>query len=81
MTEPDRTSSLSRAMKALQTSVSGAGPAAAASYTLLGAILLLGGLGYLLDERFGTAPAFVAGGLVLGAVVGLYQLAKTLWRR
>jgi F0F1-type ATP synthase assembly protein I len=58
-----------------------AGPAMTASYTLLGAILLLGGIGYALDSRLGTSPAFVATGLVLGVVVGLYQLAKMLWRR
>ena len=79
--EPDRTSSLARAMKALQANMTSAGPAVAASYTLLGAILLLGGIGYVVDSRFGTSPAFVATGLVLGVVVGLYQLAKTLWRR
>jgi F0F1-type ATP synthase assembly protein I len=81
MPEPDRTSSLARAMKALQANMTGAGPAVAASYTLLGAILLLGGIGYVVDSRFGTSPAFVVTGLVLGVVVGLYQLAKTLWRR
>jgi F0F1-type ATP synthase assembly protein I len=81
MPEPDRTSSLARAMKALQANVTSAGPAVAASYTLLGAILLLGGIGYVVDSRFGTSPAFVVTGLVLGVVVGLYQLAKTLWRR
>jgi F0F1-type ATP synthase assembly protein I len=58
-----------------------AGPAAAASYTLLGAILLLGGIGYWLDSRFGTSPAFGATGLLLGVAVGFYALAKTLWRR
>lgn len=68
-------------MKALQVNMVSAGPAVAASYTLLGAILLLGGLGYALDARFGTTPVFVVGGLLLGVAAGLYQLAKTLWRR
>jgi F0F1-type ATP synthase assembly protein I len=81
MPEPDRQSPLTRAMKAFQANMSGAGPAMTASYTLLGGILLLGGIGYVVDSRFGTSPAFVATGLVLGVVVGLYQLAKTLWRR
>ena len=57
------------------------GPAVAVSYALVGAILLFGGLGYALDARFGTAPTFVAIGLLLGVALGLYQLAKWLWRR
>lgn len=81
MPEPDRTSSLTRAMKALQANMTGAGPAIAASYTLLGALVLLGGIGYALDSRFGTSPALVVAGLILGVGVGLYSLAQTLWRR
>jgi F0F1-type ATP synthase assembly protein I len=81
MPEPDRTSPLARAMKALGANMTSAGPAVAASYTLLGAILLLGGIGYALDSRFGTSPAFVVAGLLLGVVVGLYSLATMLWRR
>ena len=81
MPDHDRLSSLARAMKALQANVTEAGPAIAASYTLLGAILLLGGIGYALDARFSTSPAFVVTGLLLGVGVGLYLLAKMLWRR
>jgi F0F1-type ATP synthase assembly protein I len=81
MPDSERESALARATKALQANMTTAGPAVSASYTLLGAILLLGGIGYALDARFGTAPAFVATGLLLGVVVGLYQLAKVLWRR
>ena len=46
----DRARSLGRSLKALQTSVERAGPAAAASYSLIGAILLLGGIGYGCDD-------------------------------
>jgi len=81
MPDPDRLSSLARAMKALQVSVTSAGPAIAASYTLLGSILLLGGIGYAVDSRFSTSPAFTVTGLLLGVGVGLYLLAKMLWRR
>lgn len=55
-------------------------PAAMASYTLIGAIVLLGGIGYALDEWRGTSPWFLLGGLILGLVVGFYELARTLWR-
>jgi F0F1-type ATP synthase assembly protein I len=51
------------------------------SYTLIGAILLLGGIGYALDEWRGTSPWFLFGGLILGLIVRFYELAKTLWRR
>lgn len=69
-----------RALKALQTTISRSGPAAMVSYTLIGAIVLLGGIGYAIDEWRGTAPWFLVGGLVLGLIVGFYELAKALWR-
>lgn len=68
-----------RSLKALQETVSSSGPAATASYTLIGAIMLLGGIGYALDEWRGTSPWFLFGGLVLGLIVGFYELAKTIW--
>ena len=66
-------------MKAFQENVSHAGNAAAASYTLIGAILLLGAVGYAIDRWQETSPWFLVGGLFLGVVVGMYELAKTLW--
>lgn len=69
------------ALKALQTTVLSSGPAAMVSYTLIGAIVLLGGIGYAIDEWRGTSPWFLFGGLVLGLIVGFYELAKkTIWR-
>jgi F0F1-type ATP synthase assembly protein I len=58
-----------------------AGPAAAAGYTLIGALLLLGGIGYALDRWLGTAPWCLTGGLLLGIIVGFYELAKTVWSK
>jgi F0F1-type ATP synthase assembly protein I len=55
------------------------GPAAAVGYTMIGAIVLLGGGGYALDVWLGTSPWFLLGGLMLGLVVGFYELAKTIW--
>jgi F0F1-type ATP synthase assembly protein I len=72
--------SITRATRALQENVSRSGPVAGASYTLIGAILLLGGLGYFLDGRLGTRPWLVVTGLLLGIVVGFYELIKTTWR-
>jgi F0F1-type ATP synthase assembly protein I len=72
---------LERSAKSFQENAERAGPAAGASYTLIGAILLLGGLGYAIDAWRGTAPWFLVGGLLLGIVVGMWELAKTVWRR
>jgi F0F1-type ATP synthase assembly protein I len=71
----------SRSLKALQANFTRSGPAASVSYTLIGAIILLGGIGYAIDEWRGTSPWFLFGGLVLGLIVGFYELAKTLWHR
>ena len=70
-----------RSLKVLQSTINRAGPAASVSYTLIGAIILLGGIGYAIDEWRGTSPWFLFGGLILGLIVGFYELAKTLWRR
>jgi len=64
----------------LQSTISRSGPAASVSYTMIGAIIRLGGLGYAIDEWRGTSPWFLFGGLVLGLVVGFYELARTIWR-
>jgi F0F1-type ATP synthase assembly protein I len=65
-----------RSLKSLQDAANQAGPAAAASYSLIGAVVLLGGAGYGLDQWLGTSPWCVLGGLVLGMVVGFYGLVK-----
>lgn len=74
-------SSLVRALQALQAGVQQAGPAATASYSLIGAILLVGGAGYLVDRWLGTDPWFLLAGLLLGLATGFYQLARSVWRR
>jgi ATP synthase protein I len=79
MARNDRARSWGRSLKTLQTNVERAGPAAAASYSLIGSVVFLGGLGYGCDRWFGTSPWGVVGGFVLGVVVGLYLLAKAVW--
>jgi F0F1-type ATP synthase assembly protein I len=76
----NRGSSLGRALTFFQENVRRSGPAAAASYTLVGAIILLGGIGYVVDRWWGTSPWFLLVGLLMGIVVGLYEVAKTIWR-
>jgi F0F1-type ATP synthase assembly protein I len=73
--------SYSKAARSLQENASRSGSAAAVSYTLIGAILLIGGLGYGFDVWRGTSPWGVFVGLMLGIVVGFYELIKTTWRR
>ena len=72
---------LERSTESLQETAERAGPAAGASYTLIGAIIVLGGLGYAIDSWRGTSPWFLLGGLLLGIVVGMWELAKTVWRK
>ncbi len=76
---PDDTDFLARSFRYLQENIRKSGPAAAASYTLIGAIILLGGIGYAVDEWRGTSPWFLLGGLLLGLIVGFYDLAKTVF--
>jgi F0F1-type ATP synthase assembly protein I len=79
MTTSNRDSSFHRATKSLQENISGAGGVAAASYTLVGGIILLGGLGYLVDSWRGTSPWFLLTGLILGMVVGFWELVKAVF--
>ena len=65
----------------LQDSFQRAGRTAGASYTLIGAIVLLGGLGYFGDLWLGTDPWLMVGGLLFGMVVGFYELARVVWGR
>jgi F0F1-type ATP synthase assembly protein I len=72
---------LEKAARAFQDNVISAGPVASASYTLIGAIILLGGIGFALDRWLGTTPWFLLAGLLLGLIVGFYELAKAVWPR
>jgi len=75
----DRGFSLERAAQSFQETVTRAGPVALASYTLIGAIIVLGGIGYVLDFWLGKDHWFLLGGLLLGLIVGFYELAKAVW--
>jgi F0F1-type ATP synthase assembly protein I len=81
MADDDRSRRLARSVGAFQDAVQRAGPAAAAGYGLIGALVVLGGIGYALDRWLNTAPWCLVGGLLLGIVVGFYELAKTVWSK
>ena len=73
--------SLAHATKALQENVSRSGPVAGASYTLIGAIILLGGIGFAVDQWQASSPWGTVIGLALGLIVGFYELIKVVWPR
>jgi ATP synthase protein I len=80
MAKKDSRFSFARSTKVFQDNVNRAGPAASASYSLVGAIVVLGGLGYAADRWFGSAPWGAFSGLMLGLVVGFYELVKSVRR-
>ena len=69
------------ANKALQDSLDRNEPRIIASYALIGAILLLGGVGYAVDWWQGTSPWFLLVGLTVGILFGFYNLVASLRRR
>jgi F0F1-type ATP synthase assembly protein I len=81
MARKKRGFSYEKAARSLQDTATRSGPVAGASYTLVGGIILLGALGYGFDQWRGTSPWGVVTGLLLGIVVGFYELIKTVWRR
>jgi F0F1-type ATP synthase assembly protein I len=68
-------------LQGLQGSAQQAGPAAAAAYSLVGGIIVCGGIGYAIDAWRGSSHWGLIIGLALGVVVGFYQLIKATWRR
>jgi F0F1-type ATP synthase assembly protein I len=81
MRDDNRGFSLARSLTYLQENLRRSGPVMMAGYTLIGAILLLGGIGYLIDQWMQTSPWLLLVGLLAGVVVGFYELAKTVWHQ
>jgi F0F1-type ATP synthase assembly protein I len=70
---------LARSAQSLQENITRSGPVAGAAYTLVGGIILLGGIGYAVDVWQDTSPWFLVTGLFFGIVVGFYELVKTVY--
>ena len=51
--------------------------AMSASYTLLGSILVLGGIGYYLSNKYGNILWFISLSMA-GVVIGMYELYKQM---
>jgi F0F1-type ATP synthase assembly protein I len=81
MARKDPKSLLERSAKALQENAEQSGPAAGASYGMIGAIIVCGGLGYGIDVWRGTSPWGLVGGLMFGIVVGMWEIAKIAFRK
>ena len=71
----------SGANEALQDTLQSNEPRILASYALIGAILLFGGIGYGVDAWAGTSPWLLLIGLVFGVLFGFYNLVSSLKRR
>lgn len=76
----ERESFVSGSLRHLQENLRRAGPAATASYSLIGAILLLGGGGHLIDRWQGSGHWGLLTGMLAGLIVGFYELAKAVWK-
>ena len=73
---------LERATESFQENVARSAPIAAVSYTLIGAIILLGGIGFVIDKwRGGSSHVFLIIGLILGIVVGFVDLARFIFKK
>jgi F0F1-type ATP synthase assembly protein I len=81
MPDDERGLFLARSLQFMQEALRKSGPAAAAGYTLIAAILVMGGIGYALDAWLETFPWCLVAGLLLGIIVGFVELAKTIWRK
>jgi F0F1-type ATP synthase assembly protein I len=76
---PDTRVSVDRgALEAMQSTLDRGEPTIVASYALIGAILLFGGCGFAADRYLGASPWCLLGGLLLGIVVGFYQLIRVV---
>lgn len=74
-----RLNQISNSFTYLQKIVKQSGPAMNASYSLIAAVMLLGALGYLIDRWRNSSPVFLLCGLLMGLVVGFYEIAKIIW--
>jgi F0F1-type ATP synthase assembly protein I len=74
----DFSSTSARANRALQDNVDRNEPRIVASYGLIGAILLLGAVGFAIDRWADTSPWALVFGLAAGILLGFFQLLRTV---
>lgn len=78
--DPSRDRFLARANESMEENLSRNTPAILVSYGLIGAILLFGAAGYLLDRWLDTTPRLLLAGLVVGIVIGFVRLRRLVRR-
>jgi F0F1-type ATP synthase assembly protein I len=66
------------ANRALQDNLDRNEPRIVASYALIGAILVLGSIGFAIDRWAGTSPWLLLVGLAAGILLGLVQLLRSV---
>jgi F0F1-type ATP synthase assembly protein I len=66
------------ANRALQDNLDRNEPRIVASYALIGAILVLGGIGFAIDRWAGTSPWLLLVGLAAGILVGFVYLLRSV---
>jgi F0F1-type ATP synthase assembly protein I len=76
----ERIAITSDAVESMQENLSRGEPAIFASYGLIGAIMLLGGLGLIADRYLGSTPWCLMAGLLAGLGIGFYGLIRVLRR-
>ena len=76
----DRENYLNKSIKQFQRFVRQSGPAASASYALLGSVLFLSLIGYYVDQYFESSPTYLIIGLCLGIIIGFYELYKSIFK-
>ena len=81
MSEHSRRFPSGRSMQRLQENLRRDEPGILASYTLVGAVVVLGAIGYGVDVWNATSPWFLLLRLLTGIILGFINLAKIVWRR
>lgn len=74
----NRQSDAAESNKALQETLDRGEPRIFAAYSLVGAILLCGAIGYGIDAWAGTRPWCVIAGLLIGIAIGFYSLISSV---
>jgi F0F1-type ATP synthase assembly protein I len=72
---------LARSLRLMQENLRKSGPAMLAGYMMIASVLMCGGIGFALDYWLETSPWLLVGGLLFGVAIGLFELARIVWRR
>lgn len=72
---------LSRVFEILSKTLRDAGPYLTASYVMVGSVLGMALLGFFLDRWLGTEPWILLVATLTGLVVGLYEMARIVFKK